>query len=481
MSNLKNKPTKKPRKQKSVYRQAVQNIQKSANMLDFLDFVYFMWKAHFLKWKSDLKDCNRQCQGKARKLFDPRIFHKVDPSKYRKELLPEIKRQNNICDKYKELLTIYEPNEIASGLLHALQRWKEPPSISIPDQNKFNQNKFKCITYYLGTVLGRGAFSSAVYCRIRHNGRWTKPAVARITNLEKTMEQRDLNIEQQIMSRIGQYENTLKQFNSFNCGDDLWQIVEFADCGSLERYIPSMNLHSIFSSIYQILRGLKHLHDNRIIHRDIKPENILVCSNGTLKIADFGLSGMMVGSKYQDSDGKFYTNYENLFGGTPNYMSPELLTQNKKDLIGNDDMYKVDIFALGRTFLHLLIGNRGSFILTPTKQVLASLQSTPITEAINDIKNAKRRLCKRCETLLEATLHYNRRKRLHASKILKMMETWTYQNQWRYDYEKSKEFVREFATPLNVGLTPPKKKELPKTRQNKTIPAWDYSDINLKF
>ena len=414
-----------------MFRQAVKQvmvIEFENKMVDFLDFVYFMHKELFLEWKNTFKDCN-QCQGLARKLFSRKNFVLFHSKKLQKYQI----RHNNIVEKYHQLITVYHESSIASGLLHALQRWKEPPSISIRDQNKF-----KCITYYLGTVLGRGAFSSAVYCRRRHQGRWTKPAVARITNQEQAMEGRDIHIEQMILSQIGHYENTLKQFNSFNCGDDLWQIVEFADCGSLERYITSMDLHCVFSSIYQILRGLKHLHDNRVVHRDIKTENILVCSDGTLKIGDFGISGMMVGSKYQDSDGNFYTNYENLFAGTPNYMSPELLAQDKKDNIGIDDIYKADIFAVGRTFLRLLIGNAGSFTFPPLKQIQVTLHTNSISEAIREIKNVKRRLCKRCKKLLEATLHYNRRERLHASKILKMMETWTYQNRWRYDYEKSK-------------------------------------------
>lgn len=41
--------------------------------------------------------------------------------------------------------------------------------------------------------------------------------------------------------------------------------------------------------MWQILSGIKYMHENWVIHRDIKPSNILV-SNGTIKIADFGLA-----------------------------------------------------------------------------------------------------------------------------------------------------------------------------------------------
>lgn len=40
----------------------------------------------------------------------------------------------------------------------------------------------------------------------------------------------------------------------------------------------------------QFLRGLGFLHANCIVHRDLKTENILVTSDGTIKLADFGLA-----------------------------------------------------------------------------------------------------------------------------------------------------------------------------------------------
>lgn len=41
---------------------------------------------------------------------------------------------------------------------------------------------------------------------------------------------------------------------------------------------------------YQLLRGIDFCHSNRILHRDLKPQNILINEDGSLKLADFGLS-----------------------------------------------------------------------------------------------------------------------------------------------------------------------------------------------
>lgn len=47
---------------------------------------------------------------------------------------------------------------------------------------------------------------------------------------------------------------------------------------------------NIKSYIIMTLKGLRYLHMNWILHRDLKPNNLLIGTNGTLKLADFGLA-----------------------------------------------------------------------------------------------------------------------------------------------------------------------------------------------
>ena len=70
--------------------------------------------------------------------------------------------------------------------------------------------------------------------------------------------------------------------------------------------------------MFQILSGVKYIHDNYILHRDIKPANILIKNKGEVKLADFGLSRFFEKRKNQ---WRAYTNSV----VTLWYRAPELL------------------------------------------------------------------------------------------------------------------------------------------------------------
>lgn len=83
--------------------------------------------------------------------------------------------------------------------------------------------------------------------------------------------------------------------------------------------------------------GLSALRRQGLVHGDIKPANIVLDREGHAKLVDFGLSGM----KRFDSKGHLI--------GTPNYIAPELLR-------GAEDSHRSDIYSLGATLYHLLVG-----------------------------------------------------------------------------------------------------------------------------
>ena len=75
------------------------------------------------------------------------------------------------------------------------------------------------------------------------------------------------------------------------------------------------------------------MHSKRTMHRDLKPANIFLSSDGTVKVGDLGLGRFL-----SESTLEAFTKV-----GTPLYMSPELLNNNK----GSGYGFSSDIYSLG--------------------------------------------------------------------------------------------------------------------------------------
>lgn len=121
----------------------------------------------------------------------------------------------------------------------------------------------------------------------------------------------------------------------------VYLLLEYAANGCLFFYIHSQDglpEHLALRFFYQTALAVQYLHKNKLIHRDIKPENILLDSEFTVKLCDFGWSCYL-----EDDD------YRNSVCGTYEYMSPEIL-----DNSGHTN--KVDVWCLGILLYEMLHG-----------------------------------------------------------------------------------------------------------------------------
>lgn len=127
-------------------------------------------------------------------------------------------------------------------------------------------------------------------------------------------------------------------------GEKLQYIVmEYVDGITLKEYIQKQNAITWNDALLfttQILKALQHAHDRGIVHRDVKPQNIILLSNGSIKVADFGIA------RFSRSDTKTLTDTAI---GSVHYISPE---QAKGEFTDE----KADIYSVGVVLYEMLAG-----------------------------------------------------------------------------------------------------------------------------
>ena len=126
-------------------------------------------------------------------------------------------------------------------------------------------------------------------------------------------------------------------------GDELVMVMEFVSGETLEARLARlgpMNWQEAIPIMRGVLAALGHAHVRGVVHRDIKPANVMVDSDGTVKVMDFGIARLM-GETRQTRAGVAI--------GTPSYMAPEQLR-------GEDVDGRTDLYAAGALLFELLTG-----------------------------------------------------------------------------------------------------------------------------
>ena len=119
--------------------------------------------------------------------------------------------------------------------------------------------------------------------------------------------------------------------------NEAYIVMEYVDGRNLEDVLASgvpQRSGTLLTILRQSAAALDYAHGKGIIHRDIKPSNIMLCNDGVVKIADFGVAKLIASTSMTQAG---------LVLGTPSYMSPEQAQGHAVD--GRSDQFSLAVIA----------------------------------------------------------------------------------------------------------------------------------------
>ena len=122
-------------------------------------------------------------------------------------------------------------------------------------------------------------------------------------------------------------------------------VMEFLEGKTLAEVLSKRKMLSegeAVSYAARICDALEYLHANGIAHRDLKPQNIMVCTDGSLRLFDFGIARVETARRLT-----FVGLTPTL--GTPDYISPEQVRGKRGD-------HRSDIYSLGAILYEMVTG-----------------------------------------------------------------------------------------------------------------------------
>jgi serine/threonine-protein kinase len=219
-------------------------------------------------------------------------------------------------------------------------------------------------TYYLDSVIGRGAFASVFHA-------WTgdqEEVAIKILRVHERLAEVRFMREIKVMQSLPENPHLVSYKGSGVLpGATPFLAMELVDGPTLR---DGMRARQIFSPdeaaviVYQIALALQPLHTYGVVHRDLKPSNVLMAPEGTVKIFDFGLvldsHGML--KLFEEEDiliGRDFAEdiEKGIIVGTPEYMGIEQFDDaHLEDQEERETSPSADVFSAGVILYRLITG-----------------------------------------------------------------------------------------------------------------------------
>ena len=199
-------------------------------------------------------------------------------------------------------------------------------------------------SYTLERELGRGGMATVF---LAHDLRHDRPVALKVLHpdLARTLGPERFQREIRLAARL-QHPHILTVHDSGEAAGHLWFTMPFVEGESLrerlrrERQLP---VDAALRITTEVARALEYAHRHGVVHRDIKPENLLLTTDGSILVADFGIARALASVDDRLTE-------TGLAVGTPAYMSPEQAAGDK-----TVDA-RTDVYSLGAVLYEMLAG-----------------------------------------------------------------------------------------------------------------------------
>ncbi|XP_064631281.1 serine/threonine-protein kinase 10-A-like isoform X2 [Lineus longissimus] len=189
--------------------------------------------------------------------------------------------------------------------------------------------------------LGDGAFGKVYKTKNKEDGSF---AALKQVEIKDEEELDDYMVEIDILTEF-KHKNVVGLYEAFFYNETLWMYIEFCGGGALDSIMMELEKPLTEPQIrcicHEMCEALAFLHQCGVIHRDLKAGNVLLAMDGTVRLADFGVS-----AKNGDPKAKRDT-----FIGTPFWMAPEVISC--ETLKENPYDSSADIWSFGITLIEL--------------------------------------------------------------------------------------------------------------------------------
>lgn len=206
-------------------------------------------------------------------------------------------------------------------------------------------------SYHLTQVIGFGGMGT-VYEAVRADDHYRKRVAIKLIKrgMDTDLAIRRFRHERQILANLN-HRNIAGLLDGGVTDDGRpYFVMEYVDGVPITRYSDErrLALSARLQLFRQVCGAVQYAHRNLVVHRDLKPGNILVTTDGTVKLLDFGIAKFL--GEQEDPDAAPLTR-----GGmralTPEYASPEMIR-------GLPITTSADIYSLGIVLYELVAGRR---------------------------------------------------------------------------------------------------------------------------